>query len=105
MAKYRDWTGQLIDANLDSGSKRAKCRTIKSIGPLQCGERPSNAASSGSSIRDRASHCARADAGANTAWCNSEEKELNCRLRAREAEIRAPNPRLMFDVTKFRASG
>jgi len=59
MAKYRDWTGQLIDANPDSSSKRTKCRTIKSVGPLQCGERPSNAASSGSSIRDRASHCAR----------------------------------------------
>jgi hypothetical protein len=78
MAKYRDWTGQLIDANLDCGSKRAKCRTIKSIGPLQCGEQDPNAASSGSSIRDRAAHRARADAGANTASFNSEEKELSC---------------------------
>ncbi len=25
-AKYRDWTGQLLDANLHGGSRRAKCR-------------------------------------------------------------------------------
>ena len=78
MAKYRYWTLQFIDANLDGGSKRAACHTIKSIGPLQCGERCLNAASSGSSIRDRTANCARADAGVNTAACNSEETELGC---------------------------
>ena len=76
MAKYRAWTGQFIDANLDSGSRRARCRTIKSSG--LCSVANTARTQLGSSIRDHGAHRARADAGANTALCNSEQTQLNC---------------------------
>jgi hypothetical protein len=43
------------------------------------------------------------DTGANSASCNSEEKELCCWLPAQEGEIRTPNYCLMFRRHRFSA--
>jgi hypothetical protein len=77
MAKYQAWTGQFIDANLRQRFQDEP-DAARSNRPDYCGLVNNPRMQLGGSIRNRGAHRERADAGANTASSNSEEKELCC---------------------------